>query len=95
MPRRRCAEGGASPRVAPSHSTGREQSSRHRVRLHTLERKSAETLRLNSIVIGVLLTLASRFAGSDTTPPVDRFENWSSGVAIIFTFVSFVFAFLT
>lgn len=63
--------------------------------LHTLERKSAETHRLNSLVTGVVLTLASRFAGSDTTPPVDRFAIWSSGIAIIFTFVSFVFAFLT
>lgn len=63
--------------------------------LDRLDAKAAETLRLNVVILGVLLTLISVFVSNNSTPDIDRFPTAAIILGVVFTLFSIVAAFWT
>lgn len=63
--------------------------------IRNIDDKAAYTLRLNIIIVGVLLTIASLLVGDGPTPGLERFPLQSMVVGFLFSALSFIFSLWT
>lgn len=73
-----------------THDEAREVINLQIETINNIDNKAAYTLRLNIIIVGVLLTIASLLTGNEPTPGLERFPNSAVLVGNLFSAFSFV-----